>query len=95
MAYHFSSFSSSYGKFEVSIFLPIPEKKRESGQKTIVNASHIGNGFKTGTAIESAFSIFHTANKCLPCVKIIRIVFLSQVSTCIKRWIIMTYHLAI
>jgi hypothetical protein len=89
--YHFSSFRSRNGEFEVGVFLPISEQQWELCQETIIHASHVGYGFETRTAIKSPLRGFHTANEGFPGIEIVRIIFLDF-SQC---FMVRIYHLAV
>lgn len=76
--YHFSGLCSRDGVLKVGKFLPIPKQQGKAGEKTIVDAAHVGNSLERRRAIKTTLSGLDAAHKRLPGIKVIGIVFLRQ-----------------
>lgn len=76
--YHVRCFGASDREFQIGVLLPVSEKQRELGQKSVVNISRGGDGLRIRVAVDSPLERFSGTNQLLPSFEVIGVIGLDH-----------------
>jgi len=76
--YQFGGFSTSDGKIEVGILLPVSKQQRKLGEEAVVDVADGADGLGAGVAVDTAFESMRSRHQGFPRLKVIDVVDLNS-----------------